>query len=283
MNPLDTDLALTPADGLSADALADLWNRAYEGYFVPLHFTPEMLARHIDRAQAALALSRVLWSGGQACGISLAAMRPDGRGYLAGFGIAPAQRRQGLGHRLLAEQLLAWHAAGVRQAQLEVIEANPARRLYAQAGFVEERALLVLQGPLQTASGDPGVRTVDAERLATLHARLHATSPPTWRREMPSVAQALSSPSVQVLALPDERGYAVLADAAEVAGLVDAAAADDDAARRLWAALAARLGGRALRLVDEPEDTPLGRSAQAAGLKTVQRQVEMRVPLPARD
>lgn len=269
-------LNTTPADRLDLPALTDLWNLAYSGYAVPLQFTPEMLQRHIDRSGASLALSRVMWRDGEACGISLAAARGP-RAYLAGFGIAPAARRQRLGALLLQAQAEAWQQQGLEQAQLEVMEANPARHLYARAGFVEQRRLLVLQGTLNEAPerDAAALQPADADTLARLHDALNAASPPTWRREWATVRQSLQAPGAAAWQLDDGRGYALVLQTPAGNVLLDAAAADDQAAATLCAALAARHPSASWRLVDEPEHTPLARAALAAGLQAPLAQVEM--------
>lgn len=134
-------------------------------------------------------------------------MRPrvcSERGYLAGFGIAPEARRQGLGELLLKAQVETWQQHGLKQAQLEVMEANPARHLHAQAGFVAQRRLLVLQGALRESApgAEAALQPVPLDTLARLHERLNAASPPTWRREWTTVRQAAQAllPEGQALA-----------------------------------------------------------------------------------
>lgn len=267
------------ADALDLDALTALWNRAYEGYLVPLHFTPEMLSRHMSRAQVDPALSRVLQLDAEAVGVSLAAL--DGEvAYLAGFGVAPSHRRGGWGHRLLGEQLVALHAAGIAEVQLEVIDTNPARHLYAQAGFVEERGLLALQGRFDGLAGEPdggALNRPSIDDLATLHASLNPQTP-TWRRQWKRVEPLMEQPNVVGVAVAGA-AYAVVSEGPELLGLVDGAARDLDSARRLLALLEARYPGRSWRLIDEPEGTPLCQAAREAGLQPLLRQLEMRAPL----
>jgi ribosomal protein S18 acetylase RimI-like enzyme len=270
------NLNITPADRLDLPALTELWNLAYSGYAVPLNFSSEMLQRHIDRSGASLAISRVLWREGVACGISLAALRGE-RGYLAGFGIGPEARRQGLGALLLEAQVDAWHQQGLKQARLEVMEANPARHLYAQAGFVAQRRLLLLQGALSNAAqaAVAALQPVPLDTLSRLHDRLNAASPPTWRREWTTVRQAVQAPGAAAWQLTGGGAYAVVLPTPSATVLLDAAASDAGAAAALWAALAAQHPGARWRLVDEPAQTPLAQAALAAGLQAPLAQVEM--------
>lgn len=290
-------LDVTPADRLALPDLAALWNRAYSGYPVPLSFTPELLQRHIERSGASLALSRLLWraeaptAAPAPCGLSLAAARGE-RAYLAGFGIAPEARRQGLGQRLLQAQLDAWRQHGLQQAQLEVMEANPARQLYRQAGFIEQRRLLVLQGRMQgerqgvlqgrgrtamAAAAGADLQPADLDTLARLHRQLNAASAPTWRREWATVQRASQVTGATAWQAADGRAYAVLLPTPGTVAVVDAAAADAPAAAALWSGLARLHPQAAWRLVDEPAGTPVAHAAAAAGLAMPLAQVEMRV------
>lgn len=264
---------MSTAQGLGLGELAALWNRVYEGYFVPIVFSEEAMARHLRRAEVDLALSCVLQGEGGPCGLSLAARRGD-RGYIAGFGIASEARRKGLGQRLIAEQLARLRDAGVREVQLEVIEQNPARALYRSAGFVEQRPLVLLEGTLGTASTEV---STGAASLAEAHAAAHGARRPTWRRELSTLQGCIAHEGAASLALP--RACATWMDAGGKRVLLDAAAADDAAAQQLLAALAARFAGDELRLVDEDPATPFARAALARGWREGLRQVEMTLSL----
>jgi GNAT superfamily N-acetyltransferase len=182
------DIAILPAGQFSRAALTALWNQAYEGYFVPVAFDEQRFARHLRRADVELGLSRVLTAGGEPAGLSLVGQR-EARAYLAGFGIVRAQRRRGLARLLMEVQLAALPAAGVREVVLEVIEQNPARILYGHAGFEALRPLELLSGTLDGQAAEP-VALSPAD-LADVHARCSAIALPTWRRELPTLLDAL--------------------------------------------------------------------------------------------
>ena len=269
-------LRFTAATALDADALTALWNRAYEGYFVPLCFDRAMLQRHVHRAGVDIALSCLLWRDDRPCGVSLGARR-GARGYVAGFGIVMSARRQGLAGALIRQQLQRLAEDGARTVQLEVIEQNPARDVYRTAGFSDRRRLLLLEGSLVGVVGETALVPLDGEALAAAHARTHAARP-TWRREAATVLDDLACGGVDAVGLPGGDGmlaHACVVDAGEQATLLDAAAVDEPAARRLLAALALRWPGRRWRLVDEPEDSPLSRAGQACGLHASLCQMEM--------
>jgi len=268
---------IVPAANFGTDELTALWNRSYEDYFVPIAFDRAMFERHVRRAQADLGLSRVIVADGEACGLSLVGRRGP-RAYLAGFGIASAQRRRGLAKQLIEAQLRDLSAAGIAQVQLEVIEQNPARQLYQQAGFVETRTLEVLEGSFEPRAGVASTAP-DADALAALHAACTAVSRPTWRREWPTVQGALAHDGAAALGAPTG-GYAILLPPAlPLHMLLDAAAPDEASAHALLDALAQARPGARWRLVDEPEGSALHRALTARGATVVIRQIEMTATL----
>jgi len=270
---------IVPAVNFGTDELTALWNRSYEDYFVPIAFDRAMFERHVRRAEADLALSRVIVVDGGACGLSLVGRRGS-RAYLAGFGIASAQRRRGLAKQLIEAQLRDLSAAGIAQVQLEVIEQNPARQLYRQAGFIENRTLEVLEGSFESSTDAAAPMTPDTDALAAAHAACTAITRPTWRREWPTVQGALAHDGAVALRTATG-GYAILLPPAlPLHALLDAAAPDEASAHALLDALAQARPGARWRLVDEPEGSPMHRVLTARGATLVIRQIEMTATLP---
>lgn len=264
-----------PADRFSLAELAALWRAAYAGYYVPLAFDEVQLARHILWSGLDLSLSLVGLADGEAFGLSLAARDGD-EAWIGGFGVAPAWRRRGLATRLIAAQTTRLDAAGVKRTRLEVIDVNPAREVYRGAGFAETRPLLVLEGAL-AGRGDAGV-AVDATRFAQAHARLHAPAPTSWRRKLDRLRVILSDQPAFVVGVERDgaiAAFAVVLDHPERFGVFDAAAADETAAHALLSALAAERPGAHVRIVDEPDGTPLARVLLGKGFTEPLRQVEM--------
>jgi ribosomal protein S18 acetylase RimI-like enzyme len=126
---------LVPADRFSFAELAELFNRGYEGYFVPVHVDEPTLRYMADAWDIDPVRSRV--APGQ--GLCNLAVRAD-RGWIGGVGVVPEARRRGVG-RALMEAVLELAPPTVL---LEVIEANePAIRLYESLGFERTRVLEV--------------------------------------------------------------------------------------------------------------------------------------------
>lgn len=274
------EIRIVPANRFTHGELTALWNRAYEGYFVPIHFTEALFERHLRRADADLSLSRVLAIADAIHGISLVGRRQD-RAYLAGFGIASTQRGRGLAKALLGAQRSVLVDAGLRELVLEVIEQNPARVLYRNGGFSELRPLAVLEGVLAPGGATAGI-VLDTAALASAHALCNAHARPTWRREIQTVRGALVTEGAVALGVRrggDVVGYAVYLEGGSHNALLDAGALDESAASDLLDALACAQLDVTWRLVDEPLDSVLFRAATARGLTTGIRQVEMQLAL----
>jgi ribosomal protein S18 acetylase RimI-like enzyme len=262
-------LTLRPASDLLPRDLLALWNAAYSGYIVPVTFDQAMLDRHIRRGGLDLDRSVAGAIDGEDIGLSLTARR-DGRAWIGGFGIAERFRRRGLATCLMQAHLDQLTASGVGEVWLEVIDANPAREVYRRCGFAEVRELLVLEG-LASAAGEQG-EDLTVAALAGRHAALNSLRP-TWRRDLPTVLDGLAVEGATALGV--DGGYAVALEQGERLAVLDAAAADRDAADRLLGALAERWPGRPLRLVDEDPRTPLAEACLAAGMTAPLQQVEM--------
>ena len=268
-------LEFEDAAASTRESLAALWNRAYDGYYVPLHWKPEQFDRHVRRAGIDLALSRVGRIEGLSFGLSLAAGLGE-QAWIGGFGVAPEFRRKGLAGRLIEAQVAALDARGIRRTRLEVIDFNPARRVYDAAGFEAERELLLLEGAVPDG-GAPGT-VLSLDRVVQAHGALHDSAPATWRRGLPSLVRTVVEERTVMLGVEragDLAAFAVASPELSRVVLIDAAAADRRAADALLAALGARWPNTPLRLVDEPAEGPIAKAWTAAGFEAPLRQVEM--------
>jgi hypothetical protein len=239
------------------------------------------LERHLRWSGVDLARSAVLLVSGKPAAFSLAALERRGgemTAWIAGFGVAPEHRRQGLAGRLMREHCEVLDEAGVRETLLEVIDENPARRVYAAAGFREVRALLSFQGhPI----GPLPVRCqpLTPADFQSLHVSLNHVHRPVWRRDLHVLERMLQDlPTAQLLAVPAVAGYAAYAlvvAGPERIGILDAAAADADSAQRLVSGLAAEFPGQPMRIIDQPERSPLAEAFAAAEMTRLLAQFEM--------
>lgn len=157
-------LDLRPALDFDLRFLADLFNRSFEGYFVPVAESPEALAARLRYDSIDLSLSRVAFLCDDPAGIIYVAVRGWGC-RVAGMGVVKEARRRGVGRRLMESALARSRAIGLRRMVLEVIEQNePAVPLYRGLGFRTLRRLVGyrLEEPSEGPGGDVGRRDVEA-------------------------------------------------------------------------------------------------------------------------
>lgn len=273
------------ADQLSPAELAAVWNAGFASYYFDVSMSEARLLEHVRRSGIALEESIVMSAGGGRIGLSLLADEEteDGRrrGWIGGFGIAAAHRGKGWARRLIGEHIARFRSAGFAEVRLEVIDYNPARRVYAEAGFAELRTLRSFAGvpdPSWAAQAMP-LATLGREDLAEWHAQLHGGQMPTWRRCLPTLRRVLAEePRAETLAVETDEGYpacALVLPGPERITILDAAAVSRDAAFELVGGLARTYPGQPFRLVDEPADGPLAEACAQYGLREVIRQVEM--------
>jgi GNAT superfamily N-acetyltransferase len=248
-------VTLAPANTLSIDQLASLFNASHEGYVVPFRVDRAQLLTWIEAWHIDLGRSRV--APGE--GVALLAVRGL-RGWVGGLGVVPASRRRGLGGALM-EAVLAEAPADVT---LEVIEQNePAIQLYESLGFQRVRVLEVcsLDGPL-----------VPAEARQAEPSPVGEADPP-WQR-----ADASLRPGYERLEV--DGGAAAIRGDGGIVSLLQLRADDQEAARMLVAAARAR--GTGLRFVNAPEGHPGAAAISDLGGQLDLRQYEMRRVLTPR-
>jgi hypothetical protein len=120
---------------------------------------------------------------------------------------------------------------------------------------------------------------VELRHLEELHGALHQASAPVWRRELSVLRRILGDQdSARLLAIGDDNGYGAYALALageDRVSLLDVCAADAAAAQLMANALAAAFAGRKLRLIDEPEASPVALALEGAGMQPFLKQIEM--------
>ena len=263
------ELERTTLAALDHDGLVAAFARAYEDYVVPLRFDSERLRLHVDAHDIALAHSP-LWRdrAGGFVALAMLGIRGD-RGWIGGFGLAPAHRGRGLSHPLCAEVIDRASTLGLARLQLEVIEGNArAIATYERAGFVRTRALCSYRRAPAAASPSAELQITELDVGALAWSRRSAA--PAWQREPASV---LRMPALRAIACGD--AIAVVQPTEDAVQVLALFADDDAAAARLLDAVASLDPDRPSLVVNEPEGSPAERAMARGHWSAIVRQHEM--------
>jgi len=130
-----SDLELRSARSVSATRRAELFNAAYEGYFVPFHIDEQQLSFMDDAYDLDLDASQIAFHDDEAVGLANLGLRGDDA-WIGGVGVVAGARRSGVGERLMRALHEQAREHGARRVWLEVIVENTgARALYEKLGY----------------------------------------------------------------------------------------------------------------------------------------------------
>jgi len=219
-----SDLILAPPAAGAIDELVDLMNHAFSDYIVPIVLSSAAFRGLLARDNVDLAASYVARRGDQAVGLALTALRRDAAGVrsrVAGMGVTPEGRGQGVARALLARQLGDARARGSRMLILECFTTNSrALPLYKHAGFVARRRLLGYRAeaaPLRAAPGrEVTLQPADPAGLPALAQRCAEADLP-WQLEgvtLAGVSAGTPAYTIQAAGDPEPGGYVVFGAAA---------------------------------------------------------------------
>lgn len=138
------DFTTNPASEYPMTELADLLNRSFENYFVPIAFHVTSFLNMVRKDAIDLTVSQVLLADGEPMGMALLARR-GWTSRLAAMGIVKDWRDMGAGSWFMKQLIAEACERGEREMVLEVIEQNePAIHLYESCGFQILRRLIGL-------------------------------------------------------------------------------------------------------------------------------------------
>jgi len=279
----DTDVRMVPATSYALDDLADLFERSFEGYVVPIRMTGDHLSRMVRSDSIDLSASLVLCLEGRPAGLILVGIR----GWslrISAMGVVSAGRGHGLGRRLMEAVIRSSESCGFHRLILEVIETNTAARtLYEHLGFESSQRLV---GYERAAGDDPtdgtdDLKEIDPRKLAKI-VEYEAPANLPWQLAAETIAAA-GPPSV-ALRLED-KAYVMVdrvtpTDAALSTVLVPHAVRRQGWGLRMMRAVFARYPGRAWELpARSPENLAPG-FFERAGFRRIEiAQLEMIRPL----
>jgi ribosomal protein S18 acetylase RimI-like enzyme len=167
---------------------ADVLNRGFFDYFVPVQLDEVALLHSIRQDSLDLTSSRVILCDGEAVGAALIARR-GWTSRLAGMAIAPEARGQGIGLWCMDRLLYGARARGERAMVLEVIEQNdPAVRLYQRCGFRTLRRLVSYVVSQPRGVAEAALDEVDLYTVARL-VSAHGLPDLPWQISGESLAQ----------------------------------------------------------------------------------------------
>jgi len=153
-------LDLRSARSLAPGERAELFNAAYEGYFLPFHVDEPQLAFMDEAFDLDLDASRIAFRDGEPVGLGNLGLR-DEDAWIGGVGVLPSARRSGVGEALMRALHEQARERGVRDVWLEVIVENTgAFALYEKLGY--ELVQDVEVWTLPAAAGDHAGREVPA-------------------------------------------------------------------------------------------------------------------------
>ena len=271
------------AECTAAEVVAAL-TRGFEGYLVPLRFTPEAYERRFRAEHLDPYASRVYSSQGADVGVVLIARRGWTR-RVAAMGFAPEVRGQGLGRRSLEEAIGEARDQGDRAMLLEVIETNaPALALYTRLGFGVRRRLVGWRrepGEIQALRTRDRLVEIDPLEFARAAAREGDLDLP-WMLSPETLSAALAPARAYRLG---QRAWALIGDPAAEKLALTALVVSRAHRRKGWGtrmlqALAAAFPGRTWWITPVvPEELAPGFFTKTGWKRQELTQLEMRLEL----
>jgi ribosomal protein S18 acetylase RimI-like enzyme len=222
-----------PLKTLSMQAAADLFNRSFAGYFVPVQFTETAFKTFVQRDDIDPSASQVLVAEDRLVGVALITRR-EKASRVGGFGITSDFRGKGAGSWLVRRLLDEARQRGEARMYLEVITQNePAIRLYEKHGFVRLRQLLGFEAEKPIGNPDSGLQTCGRDTILKL-IRAYALTDLPWQLDAETLSRVKTF------------GYRL----GEAYALVSDPGAEDISIRSLVVPAQARGGGQAIRLLE---------------------------------
>ncbi len=260
------NVELRPATSLPPGGRVDLFNAAYEDYFVPFRLDEAALDEMTRTFDLDVEASRVAMRDGEPVGFGNLGVRGD-QAWIGGVGVIVRARRQGIGELLMRALHEEAAARGVASVWLEVMEQNEAAyRLYEKLGYRLVREVEVWSLPEASPAGS--AREVPA---AEAHARVrelqHEREP--WQR-----ADGTLRHYDDLRGLETETGAAVF----RVSGVVRLLQIAGGDSRNLLETLR---GHGTVSVLNLPADHPVADSLRSLGATPSVRQREMVLDLQA--
>jgi GNAT superfamily N-acetyltransferase len=246
---------------LNLEAITAAVNRVFESFMAPTWLSVEQMSAHLADNQVVLEHSP-LWlsDAGEIIGLGALAVR-EGRGWVAGFGISPEFRNQGLSHVLIEKVLQNAVSLDLKTVQLEVRTDNfSAISTYGRAGFHTRRSLCTWKLAPDSIVGETVETNVD----------LTACIVPCWQRETATLQRMQDLQTLQI----GEDALLFRVRPSDVS-FHSVTAKTPDLLIKLLSALQQRYPEQPLRILNEPVESPLSICLKSWGWEEAVDQYEM--------
>jgi GNAT superfamily N-acetyltransferase len=184
-------------EGTATKEIAQVFNEAFKGYFIPLNFTEEQLKSKMIADKTDLSLSVGVFEKGNLVAFILHGFDVINKQkvvYNGGTGVIPENRGAGLTQQMYQFILSQLLDRGIDRLILEVIDKNiPAIKSYENSGFKAKRSLMCYKGKIDMSSIN---EDVDIKELGTYNWQLMQSFwdiYPTWQNSKSTVNQLQST------------------------------------------------------------------------------------------
>jgi len=170
---------------------ADLFNRSFEAYFVPVNFTEASFKALAERDTIDFGASKALLVKDKLIGLALIARRGT-VSRMSGFGIRREFRGMGAGNWFVKQLLEEARQRSERHMYLEVIIQNEAAvHLYEKHGFIKIRRLLGFKAERPTGKADPNLETCVQDKVLEM-LRIHSLPDLPWQLDAETLQSVTS-------------------------------------------------------------------------------------------
>ena len=199
---------------ISPEELTQLFNHAFDDYFVKIHLTPQMLTEKIQSEDIQLDFSVGAYANQIPVGFILHAIRdfPQGKqAYNAGTGVIPNYRGQNLTRKMYEFILPKLKETGASSCLLEVMEQNvPAIKSYKSTGFQKIAHLECYQGNIISKRKNDSIliRKINQPKIEQLETFWDWK--PTWQHSTETIQKSTTYEYFGVFIYKELTGYAVV-------------------------------------------------------------------------
>ncbi|MHB8074840.1 GNAT family N-acetyltransferase [Desulfosporosinus fructosivorans] len=254
--------------------MTEIWNRCWRGYYYDMWFTPDQMRAWLDLTQVSPQHSMAIFVDDQIAGFALLSLEGVD-GWIAGTCIDPNYRRKGLFTALMRLELDLARRLGLKRVYLEVLEQNPALKIYQSLGFTQIRQLNIYRVHTNNENSKRTMDTcpLDLIPLETYFYNRRSLFKPAWqrregylKRHVNTFALINSNGSAGVLFGGDKIPLVLDAWSTTVVGATDVIAAITKRSKTSWS------------LTNQPDDE-ITRLCNSRGVYPSAKQYEMCVEL----